>query len=173
MLRQTLARKPRAKVLSVACGPCCDVRSILAEVASTDGSFVFNDSDEDAIVYARSHFPPHVDQRCTWVGGNVFNRLRRLAELGPYDLIMAGGLFDYLSDRQCSWLVGHLVQMMAPESKLFFTNIASDNPFRLCMEHIACWKLIARSENDIGRCLVPTGNRCRFGSIAMRPDWRS
>lgn len=79
----------------------------------------------------------------------MFVRIRQLAANGPYDLILLGGLFDYLNARQCSWLLGQLAGALAPAGRLFFTNIAMDNPHRFCMENVTHWRLIHRNEEDI------------------------
>jgi extracellular factor (EF) 3-hydroxypalmitic acid methyl ester biosynthesis protein len=38
---------------------------------------------------------------------------------------------------------------LAPGGKLFFTNIASGNPFRLWMTSVADWNVIERTEQDL------------------------
>jgi extracellular factor (EF) 3-hydroxypalmitic acid methyl ester biosynthesis protein len=145
IIERTLAVQPAARILSVASGPNCDVRRMAATITRSEALLVLNDSDPDAIAFSRGQFSQTLNARCAWVQGNVFNRVRQIEEQGPYDLIVVGGLCDYLTDRQCSWLLNQLTRMMAPASRLFFTNIADGNPYRICMEHVTAWRLIERS----------------------------
>jgi O-methyltransferase involved in polyketide biosynthesis len=70
------------------------------------------------------------------------------------NLILAGGLFDYLNDRQVVWLLPKLMAALGPGGRLCFTNIASGNPDRVWLDYLAGWHLIERSESDIGRLIA-------------------
>jgi SAM-dependent methyltransferase len=151
-IRDAMAGGRRCRLLSIGCGSCPDLRSTLNDV--TDRSeFVLCDSDADALSYSRAWLHPIAD-RCHFVHGMVPRVLRRVNGHKPYDLILAGGLFDYLSDRfivrtlEESW---H--QLLAPGGRMLFTNIARGNPFRVWLEYLANWRLIERSEEEIlGLC---------------------
>ena len=96
---------------------------------------------------ARSSHP--IADRCHFVEGFVPRVLRRVARYGPFDLMLAGGLFDYLSDRFITRTLTDAWQMLAPGGRIVFTNIAVDNPYRVWIEYMADWKLIERSESDL------------------------
>jgi extracellular factor (EF) 3-hydroxypalmitic acid methyl ester biosynthesis protein len=84
--------------------------------------------------------------------------LRPLRALGPFHLVYAGGLFDYLPDRLVRHTLGVIWNgLLAPGGRLVFTNIATDNPFRVWLEYIASWPLIERSEHDIDRLCRDAG----------------
>ena len=76
---------------------------------------------------------------------------------------LAGGLFDYLSDR---FIVRTLAEcwhdLLAPGGRILFTNIGRGNPFRVWLEYLANWRLIERSEADIVAL-------CRAADIPAEP----
>ena len=152
---ETMIEKPHAsKVLSIACGSCPDLRSIpmLANVA---GEIWLNDADVDALDFAQSHLR-HVADRLHVVAGNALSVARTLKT--QFDLVMAGGLFDYLDDRAASLLIRMIVdRLVAPGGVFFFTNIASDNPYRPLIEYFGDWFRIERSEEDIYRLCKMAG----------------
>jgi cyclopropane fatty-acyl-phospholipid synthase-like methyltransferase len=78
----------------------------------------------------------------------VFSAVRTFKKRGPFDLIVTGGLFDYLSDKQIKWLLEKLFESLKTEGRLYFTNIARGNPYRVWMEYLGDWKLLERSEAD-------------------------
>ena len=82
--------------------------------------------------------------------GNVIRIPKRLADGDRFDLVLAGGLFDYLSDRAIVSLVHAIYQdLLAPGGVLLFTNMAEGNPWRLLMEYGSDWNLVERSEDGI------------------------
>ena len=150
---EALMRHPACRVLSLACGSSPDIRSVMPHVRS-DTTFVLSDSDADALAFSASHLVPIAD-RCRFVQGAVPKVLRPLRGLGPFHLVYAGGLFDYLSDRAVERTLGMIWEfLLAPGGRLVFTNIATGNPFRVWLEYIASWPLIERSEADIARLVA-------------------
>ena len=150
LIRDAMLSNPRCRVLSLACGSSPDIRSI-APLAGPDVSFVLCDGDPDALEFSRRQLEP-MAARCTFVQGMVPRVLGRLAAHGPFDLVYAGGLFDYLPDRLASrtLAIAHRT-LLAPGGRLVFTNIAMGNPFRVWLEYLANWGLIERSGADIRR----------------------
>jgi extracellular factor (EF) 3-hydroxypalmitic acid methyl ester biosynthesis protein len=153
---QTCLRRREARILSVACGGSRDLRMIQRPLASSAPSVWLNDSDADALTCSREHL---MDSGCHFeaVPGIVFRSLRKLEEGAPYDLILTGGLFDYLSERQIVWLLQKLSALLAPGGELCFTNIAGGNPDRVWLEYMANWTLIQRDEPDIERLVQESG----------------
>jgi hypothetical protein len=95
--------------------------------------------------------------RCRFVQGRVPRALTRLRTSGPFDLVVAGGLFDYLPD---AWAVSTLTlvrELLAPGGRVLFSNIARGNPFRPWIEYLADWHLIERNESDARRLLAGAG----------------
>ncbi|HUP14363.1 MAG TPA: class I SAM-dependent methyltransferase, partial [Niastella sp.] len=71
------------------------------------------------------------------IHGNIYSVIRRLTS--RYDLILIGGVFDYLKDNVIAVILKELVNRMKKEGTLFFTNIASGNPYRISMEYLSDW----------------------------------
>jgi SAM-dependent methyltransferase len=147
-IRDAMRRGPHPRVLSIACGSCPDLRSVAEDVH--DGAiFVLCDSDANALEFSRAKLGALAEQ-CRFVQGSVPRVLRRLPRDERYDLIFAGGLFDYLPDR---FIIRTLHDawhdLLAPGGRLAFTNIARGNPFRVWLEYVGSWPLIERSEADL------------------------
>ena len=94
----------RARILALACGGCPDVRNVLSLLRRSAAELHLNDADPDALAFAATQLAPIVD-RCTFLPGNALKIARRLRISVPFDLILAGGLFDYLPDRHASYLL--------------------------------------------------------------------
>lgn len=84
----------------------------------------------------------------------MFKALPALAAQGPYDLILAGGLFDYLPDRAARFVAGQAINKLCkPGSLFYFANIGKGNPYRYWAEYLSDWVLIERDEPGIRRLL--------------------
>ncbi len=155
LLDTTAESNDAARVLVMACGSAPDVRAARTLLRSAAATIVLNDADADALAFAREGLErtrPLARVEC--VEGNVLRGVRSFEKRGPFDLVMAGGLFDYLSDRQMAFVVSQaLRRLLKPGGTLFFTNIATGNPYRVWIEYCADWRLIERSEAEI-RSLV-------------------
>ena len=95
----TLVEKPDARIASIGCGGCRDLSLIQGYIPSTDGTFVLVDADADALAFARARLDRLAADRCDFVHGRVPRVLASVAAKGPFELVVAGGLFDYLPDR--------------------------------------------------------------------------
>lgn len=155
---EALDANPQARILSLACGSSPDVRSIIGHV-KPGARLVMCDSDLDALAFSAQRLEA-IKDRCRFVHGMVPRVLRQVRQDGPYHLVFAGGLFDYLSDRLVALSLGTAWRtLVAPGGRIVFTNIARGNPFRVWLEHLAEWRLIERSEHDVERI-------CRDAGIA-------
>ena len=149
-IRDAMLRNPECRVLSLACGSSPDIRAIVP-LAGPRASFVLCDGDEGALEFSRRQLAP-IAAQCEFVQGMVPRVLGRVAKHGPFDLVYAGGLFDYLPDRLAvrTLAIAHRT-LLAPGGRLVFTNIAQGNPFRVWLEYLANWTLIERSEAGVRR----------------------
>lgn len=155
-IRQALESNPQARIASIGCGGCRDLRLLLPELGRTAASFSLVDGDEAALAFAEARLGA-LTQRCTFVHGRVPRVLMRLRPQGPFDLVLAGGLFDYLPDR---WAVETLRQvrpLLGPGARLLFSNMARGNPYRPWLVYLADWFLIERTDADISRLLEAAG----------------
>jgi SAM-dependent methyltransferase len=155
-VRDAMARRADCRVLSLACGSSPDIRALASSVPSA-ATFVLCDSDPDALAFSREQLGG-LDGRCRFVQGFAPRVLGRVAAHGPFDLVFAGGLFDYLPDRLAIRTLAIARRtLLSPGGRLVFTNIAAGNPFRVWLEYLANWTLIERSEDDIRRLCADAG----------------
>ena len=69
---------------------------------------------------------------------------------GRFDLVLAGGLFDYLPDRVAIAVLRTACQrLLNPGGRVLFTNIGCGNAYRTWIEYMAEWFLIHRSETEV------------------------
>ncbi|HXI14565.1 MAG TPA: class I SAM-dependent methyltransferase [Thermoanaerobaculia bacterium] len=149
------------QVFSMASGGSPDVESILPTLKRLGGDieFYFNDSDPFALATAREALAP-IGNSCHFIPGNSLTVVRRIRAVGRFNLVMAGALFDYLNDDQVTYLIRHAYHgLLKPYGRLFFTNIASPNPYRPLIEYLGDWFLVERNEDDIRRL-------CRAADVA-------
>ena len=148
-IAEAVMRSRTARVLSIGCGGCMDWVSILPDLKSFAGEIVLNDHERAALELAEQRLRP-VTTKYRLIPGNIIRISKRLADGDCFDLVLAGGLFDYLSDRATVFLVHAIYQdLLAPSGVLLFTNMADANPWRFLMEYGSDWNLVERSEDRI------------------------
>lgn len=162
ILDALLNREGTQKIVSFGCGGCRDVLAIYKYIKSVQCILIINDIDPEALELSRrrlEHFREvHI------VSGNIIQALRKVEQLGPFDLVVAGGLFDHLSDKHISFFLKHASHtLLKDDGRLFFANAVEGNPFRVWMEYLADWKLNYRSEQDLRALLTAAG----FGNDAF------
>lgn len=167
IMRTLLERPGAARVFSVACGSCPDFRRIAAHLPSLLGELWLNDSDSDALMFSARALQP-IRDRLHLRPGNALKVVAKTAKnLGPsFDLALAGGLFDYLSDKQAVYLVEQACALLRPGGTFFFTNIERGNPYRPLIEYFGDWFLIERTEEDVMRICAAAGVASDRVSIA-------
>ncbi|SFQ37038.1 extracellular factor (EF) 3-hydroxypalmitic acid methyl ester biosynthesis protein [Bradyrhizobium sp. Ghvi] len=142
------------RILSVGCGGGADFN--IAAHRFTASEIVLLDLDQEALQLAQDRLQRYCEVRT--ICGDVRRGIRKAQDDGPFDIVVCGGLFDYLDDRTIAFLLKELRERAVKEGgTVLFTNIATDNPFRVWMEAIANWKLIHRSEADIRRIVDTAG----------------
>ena len=62
-----------------------------------------------------------------------------------FDLVLFGGLFDYLTDKQIKFVLNNSYQHLSNGGEIMFTNIAKNNPFKNWIEICGNWELTERS----------------------------
>ena len=145
-IRHAVSRR-RARILVLACGSSPDLRTAgLSAEDLVQVDITLTDADPDALEFSRVQLGDLAGQ-CEFVAVDALRALRRAS--GPFDLILAGGLFDYLADRLCRRIIGLAVDRLAAGGEFFFTNIAAGNPYRTWIEYFGDWRLIERSEADL------------------------
>jgi hypothetical protein len=137
------------KILVLAAGASPDLRYVMDLVAPLDFRVVINDSDPEAIEHSLRELSP-IGGKVVAFEGNAIRCADEIREQGPYDLVAAGGLFDYLNSNWASQFISLVMNdWVAPDGEFFFTNIAAGNPYRLWMECVTDWEVIERTEQDL------------------------
>lgn len=146
-IRRTFARVgPACHLLAVGCGGARDFKEALPVFSGFAGMVVLNDVDRDALLLAEKRLALVTD-KYVLLHGNVLKAVKRLEGRRVFDLVLAGGLFDYLSDRAiASVLCSIFKTLLKPRGEFIFTNMASGNPYRTWMEYAVDWNLIERDE---------------------------
>lgn len=135
----------RGKILSIGCGGCADLASSPPFIRTCN--FVLMDADGDALALAEQRLQNAMSLQL--VKASIKKGIREAIQLGPYDLILCGGVFDYLPTEFIQSLLSQLVSSLSNTGRLVFTNISVNNPHRTWMENFTSWRLIHRSEADI------------------------
>ncbi len=147
-LLAAMMRKPRAtRILALACGGVPDFELIEPYLANFAGELWLNDIDGDALDRAADVLRSVAD-RCHFIKGNGLVLAGSFP--APFDLVLAGGLFDYLQTPHAIRLIRTIYHdKLLPGGSFFFTNIARGNPFRCLIEYMGDWQLIERSAEDV------------------------
>lgn len=147
ILRTMLEQPRQTRIASLACGSCPDLRSIIDQLPSLAGELWLNDGDAAALEFSASGLR-RIRDRIHFRPGDVLSVARSLPR-AAFDLVLAGGLFDYLDARRATLLVRIVYGLLNPGGVFFFTNIAEGNPYRPLIEYFGDWKLLERSEEDV------------------------
>ena len=146
ILRAMLEKPRESRILSIACGSCPDLRSI-PKLESIAGEIWLNDADRNALDFAQGQLES-VREKLNLVHGRVPRATLKIKQ--QFDLVMAGGLFDYLPEEHAIYLISDITsRLLAPGGTFFFTNIARGNPYRPLIEYLGDWQLIERTEEEI------------------------
>jgi len=147
---RTLMKKPgMSRLLSIACGSCPDLRNIAPTLPVLAGEIWLNDSDTDALTFSARELSA-IRNRIHIRPGNALKFVLKAKSLGlRFDLVLAGGLFDYLSEKWAVSLIENAYALLEDGGTFYFTNIARGNPYRPLIEYFGDWFLIERSEDDI------------------------
>jgi hypothetical protein len=150
----TAPRNAPRSVLLIASGAAPDLRLIPPGIVRPGDRFVLTDVDPDALSLAQKRLGP-LNDFTSGVPGNVFRALPKLAELGPFDLVLVNGLYDYLNDRAAVRLTEAVVTRLChPRGTFYFSSTAVGNPFRWALEYLMDWSVIERDEGAV-RALLP------------------
>ncbi|WP_020180284.1 class I SAM-dependent methyltransferase [Methylopila sp. M107] len=134
------AARGGGRILNIGCGGCADVADGPAFLGDCD--VVLVDMDADALALAGERLKGARSLKL--VRRNVIRGVQEALRLGPFDLILCGGLFDYFPDRTIQKLAVQLTGALSDEGTFAFTNIGDENPLRPWMEYLADWRLIHR-----------------------------
>ena len=151
LVRRRLSGTGGIRVLSIGCGGARDL--LLLEPHELGRlEVVLNDLDPDALTLAEARLAGSV-RRLTCIRGNALRSTIKMRVEGPFDVILVGGLLDYLPERAARVLLRHAGEMLNPEGLLAVTNLAAAGPWRFMLRLLANWTLIERSHDEMSRLL--------------------
>jgi len=155
----------RLRLLNVACGPCREMRELLADplVASrANVCFTGLDNDEGSLNFSKSHLselPSNITLR--FLRENVLDLFRdnRYYDIvGKQDVIYILGLTEYLPDRIFKKLIYFLSELLDEKGMLVITYKDKDIPFpSLPPDWLCDWAFIKRSKDDLVRAAREVG----------------
>jgi extracellular factor (EF) 3-hydroxypalmitic acid methyl ester biosynthesis protein len=143
-----IARKPDARILSVASGHCRELEGSLVESSMFKGEFIALDQDPQSCdeVRWRQH-ALRANSRVRVVESSVRALLGgRHTDLGPFDLVYSAGLYDYLELVVAQKLTARLGALCSPQGRLLIANFVPDGYSRAYMELFMDWHLIVRDD---------------------------
>ncbi len=150
----------RLRVLSVACGPCFEVREILRTPAECERMhFSLFDQDQQALLEAAGLIAGLEKSLGTEISADFIREsvrtmlvTRALKERwGQFDFIYSMGLFDYLTAPVACAVLRKLYQLLTPGGEMAIGNFFVSNASRFYMEYWHDWKIIYRTEEDFLR----------------------
>ncbi len=146
-----IARKPDARILSVASGHCRELEGSLAESSMFTGEFVALDQDPQSCdeVRWRQH-AMRANSRVRVLESSVRALLGgRHGDLGPFDLVYSAGLYDYLELAVAQKLTAALGGLCGADGRLLIANFVPDGYSRAYMELFMDWNLIVRDDAEM------------------------
>lgn len=153
----TPARGGLPRMLILAAGGSPDLRQIETVLADHAFSITLLDQDADALEFSANHLQ-RISDRLVPVKRNVVRGLPDVARSGRFDLVLAGGLFDYLPDKIATLVLRVARErLLVPGGRFVFTNVERSNAFRPWIEYLGNWCLIHRSAGDVRRLCHDAG----------------
>ena len=143
-------------VLLLASGPCRDAADAIIRADPKAARTLFHcvDKDDRAIAYAKDVVQAQASNVLfKWEVANVF----RIRPSHHYDLVWAGGLFDYLDDRYAATLLKRMWSWTGDGGQIIIANFHPRNPSRNTMEWCAEWFLHYRTEQEMRRLCQQAG----------------
>lgn len=170
VIRRCMASGRRPRVLSVACGGSLDLLQARMLHLKYAVDLTLNDADDAALALSQERL-----DKLSWitvqqVPGHALKALRALRRAEPFDLIMVGGLLDYLDDREAILLMRASRQVLRENGgQLYLSNVAHSNPYRAWLQFIASWSLIERAPEAFKELLVNAGFLSGNVSVVKEP----
>jgi extracellular factor (EF) 3-hydroxypalmitic acid methyl ester biosynthesis protein len=169
-IRETIEERGHVRLASIGCGPAREIGALLERNPELGRHLdvALIDQEELVLGYCERTLSPlaaGTGARLRFIRESVRRLLggRNLKNaLGERDLIYSAGLFDYLSQKSFSALLGGLYGVLAPGGHLCVGNVGSHNPTRYAMEYLLDWFLIHRSPDDLeefARAMDPAPSR--------------
>jgi extracellular factor (EF) 3-hydroxypalmitic acid methyl ester biosynthesis protein len=138
---ETARSRPRARILSIACGHLREAQISEAVREGMLGEFLALDQDPDSLAVIQAEHPG-----IRTVCSGVQALLAREPCWRDLDFAYAAGLYDYLSDAFARRLTERLFEMVRPGGRLLIANFHPETPGSAGLEAWMDWWLIYRTE---------------------------
>jgi extracellular factor (EF) 3-hydroxypalmitic acid methyl ester biosynthesis protein len=160
---------PGARIFSLACGHLREAEWSLALAAGTVGTLVAADQDEASLRTVEHDYggrfaavaPTPLSVRDV-LGG-------RAEPLGPFHLVYAAGLYDYLPEPVAQRLTQRLFALLNPGGRLLIGNFGTGMVESAYMESIMEWPLLWRTASEIA-AFADTLPKDEVASSRVWPD---
>jgi SAM-dependent methyltransferase len=139
-------RRQTISVLSIGCGHLREAEMSRALAEAKIERWVALDQDTKSIAHIRKRFNATAIEP---FGGSIPGLLSDQYRLGSFDLVYAGGLYDYLAPGVAARLTELMFSMLKPGGTLLFANFAKDIPDDGYMETFMDWQLRFRDETEV------------------------
>lgn len=155
LIEKTTLSRDAPRIMSLACGPCEEVRLFVKHSPKGYTEFFLVDQDTGALSYAEGQleaFKRDSDKIFHFRNDSTRNFLKNpdhFRSYPPMDLIYTAGLYDYLKPETASALTHALYKMLEPGGTLVIGNFVKGHSFSYFIEYASDWFLIHRSEEDM------------------------
>jgi len=156
---ETIEFTENPRILIVGAGSAFDVRSIQHIIGHKNFEIYFNDMDENALNYIKKKLNANVLNKSKFISKNILTYIKELYNSNnKFDLILFGGVFDYLTDKQIKFTLSKCYQnVLNKRGTIFFTNISENNDYKYIIEYFANWKLIERTKDELNNLCLASG----------------
>lgn len=163
---EAAVRTPGITVASVGAGHLREVEDSLALREKKVGRYSAFDQDQESLAVVERDYGAY---GVVVAPKHVREIIAEGALPEQVDLVHAGGLYDYLTDRTAIPLTRALVASLRPGGTLMIANIVPTCPDIAYLEAVMDWPLVHRDEQDMRRLLdeVPA---TRVETIALHRD---
>ncbi len=154
---------PAVKIMSLASGPCRDIKEILMSENLSNKNVVFHcyDNDENAIEYAKKLLKGFSNVKLTKENALKLALTKDAKSRIPekFDLIYATGLFDYINYNISVRLVENLKKLLNPGGMLAISDVRDkySNPSVHYMEWMGDWRLLYRDDDEFKQMFIDAG----------------
>ncbi|MEO1527014.1 MAG: class I SAM-dependent methyltransferase, partial [Planctomycetota bacterium] len=152
----------RVKILNIGCGPAEEVsRFAREETSSSHADFCLVDFNSETLDFVEKNLVPEVKRlrpelRIRTEQRSVHEILKAAEESGnsagfdtDYELVYCAGLFDYLRDATCGYLIEQFYSWVRPGGMVLVTNVTPSHSSVAMMGMVMDWNLELRSAEDM------------------------
>ncbi|WP_143544010.1 class I SAM-dependent methyltransferase [Rhodopirellula sp. MGV] len=159
--------KRRVQILNIGCGPAEEIsRFMKSEPASGNVDFRLVDFNRETLDFVESTLIPRArhqrpEMNLVTEQRSVHEILKMAQESGhenafdqKYDVVYCAGLFDYLRDATCGFLIELFYEWVQPGGIVLVTNVTPNHSSVAMMGMVLDWNLELRNQQDMHN-LVP------------------